>query len=51
MTDKGQVISYFNEDIYPNYKNDKNISESIKNEIQDGAYVVCLYNINNSFFN
>lgn len=51
VTDKGQVISYFNEDIYPNYKNDKNISESIKNEIQDGAYVVCLYNINNSFFN
>lgn len=51
VTNKGQVISYFNEDIYPNYKNDKNISESIKNEIQDGAYVVCLYNINNSFFN
>jgi len=51
VTDNGQVISYFNEDIYPNYKNDKNISESIKNEIQNGAYVVCLYNINNSFFN
>lgn len=51
VSDKGQVISYFNEDIYPNYKNDKNIPELIKDEIQEGAYVVCLYNINQSFFN
>lgn len=50
VNDNGQVISYFNEDIYPNYKNDKNISELIKHEIQAGAYVVCLYNINHSFF-
>lgn len=50
ITDKGQVVSYFNEDMYPNYQHDQNISESIKTEIQDGAYVVCLYNINQSFF-
>lgn len=48
ITDNGQIISYFNEDIYPNYKEDKQIPESIKKEIESGAYILCLYHLNST---
>ncbi len=49
ITEHGKVVSYFNADMYPNYEDDKQIPASMKKEIAEGATVVCLYNINNSF--
>ena len=42
ITDEGLLVSYFNEDIYPNYEKEDKISEQIKDELKKGGFVVCL---------
>lgn len=46
VTEDGLIVSYFNSEIYPAYKDDGYISESLKKKIESGAYIVCLYHFN-----
>ena len=41
LSDCGDVISFVNQDIYPNFKNDINFSEEIKNTLEEGSFLVC----------
>ena len=41
LSDCGDVISFVNQDIYPNFKNDINLSEEIKNTLEEGSFLVC----------
>ena len=45
ITENNVIVSYFNSEIYPNYETDEYIPESVKKEIEAGAYIVCLYHL------
>lgn len=47
VTEDNIVVSYFNNDIYPEYMKDKYIPDSIKKEIESDAYIICLYHLCN----
>ena len=45
ITENNVIVSYFNNEIYPDYETDEYIPESVKKEIEAGAYIVCLYHL------
>lgn len=39
------IVSYFNQDIYPNFQESPKLSDDLKKNIQEGAFVLCLHKV------
>lgn len=41
LSDRGDVVSFLNQDIYQNFNNDETLSEEMKQVLNDGGFLVC----------
>lgn len=42
LSDDNRVVSYMNKDIYPDFENDKALSDKVKRTIDEGGFVICI---------
>lgn len=45
LSDSGNIISFVNQDIYPDFNDDKNLSEEMKKTLEVGGFLVCISKI------
>ena len=41
LSDRGDIVSFLNQDIYQDFNNDKTLSKEMKRVLNDGGFLVC----------